>query len=107
MELAVVLAAGLRDWVSDSAAPIRFVLTTGLQIDFGVIIGILMLNAFVGWYQEKQAGDVVAKLKADIALKAEIVRNGKPVLLEARDVVPGDIIIIEVSCAVQLRLELG
>jgi hypothetical protein len=57
MELAVVLAAGLRDW-----------------IDFGVIvrpcslskasltipqIGILMLNAFVGYYQEKQAGDIV------------------------------------------------
>ena len=36
MELAVLLAAGLRDW-----------------IDFGVIIGILMMNALVGWYQEK------------------------------------------------------
>lgn len=46
MELAVLLAAGLRDW-----------------IDFGVIIGILMLNAVVGWYQEKQAADVVASLK--------------------------------------------
>jgi H+-transporting ATPase len=53
MELAVVLAGGLRDWV-----------------DFGVIIGILMLNAFVGWYQEKQAGDIVAQLKAGIALHA-------------------------------------
>jgi magnesium-transporting ATPase (P-type) len=53
MELAVVLAGGLRDWV-----------------DFGVIIGILMLNAFVGWYQEKQAGDIVAQLKAGIALRA-------------------------------------
>jgi H+-transporting ATPase len=36
MEIAVVLAAGLQDW-----------------IDFGVIIGILMMNAVVGWYQEK------------------------------------------------------
>jgi hypothetical protein len=34
-------AAGLEDWV-----------------DFGVIIGILCLNASVGWYQEKQAADV-------------------------------------------------
>jgi H+-transporting ATPase len=46
MELAVLLAAGLRDW-----------------IDLGVIIGILLLNAVVGWYQEKQAADVVASLK--------------------------------------------
>ena len=36
MELAVVLSAGLQDW-----------------IDLGVIIGILMMNALVGWYQEK------------------------------------------------------
>lgn len=61
-------------------------------------IAILMLNAFVGWYQEKQAGDVVAKLKADIALKALVVRNGQEKEIEARDVVPGDIIIIEVGC---------
>ena len=80
MELAVILAAGLQDW-----------------IDFGVIIAILLLNAFVGWYQEKQAGDVVAKLKADIALKAKVVRNGQEKEVPARDLVPGDIFIIEVS----------
>src|ERR1700679_654648 len=33
-----------------------------------------MLNAFVGWYQEKQAGDIVEQLKAGIAMKA-IVRS--------------------------------
>lgn len=31
-----------------------------------------MLNAFVGWYQEKQAGDIVEKLKAGIAMKATV-----------------------------------
>ena len=36
MEIAVVLAAGLQD-----------------RVDFGVIIGILIMNAVVGWYQEK------------------------------------------------------
>lgn len=56
-------------------------------------------NAFVGWYQEKQAGDVVAKLKADIALKARVVRNGQEKDVEARDLVPGDIVIVEVSFA--------
>lgn len=37
MEVAVIIAGALRHW-----------------IDFGVIIGILFLNAAVGWYQEKQ-----------------------------------------------------
>ena len=75
MELAVLLAAGLRDW-----------------IDFGVIIGILMLNAIVGWYQEKQAADVVAALKGDIALKAVVVRDGHEEEIKARELVPGDIV---------------
>lgn len=75
MELAVVLAAGLRDWV-----------------DFGVIIGILLLNAIVGWYQEKQAADVVASLKGDIAMKATVCRDGNEQSILAREIVPGDIV---------------
>jgi len=78
MELAVLLAAGLRDW-----------------IDFGVIIGILMLNAIVGWYQEKQAADVVASLKGDIALRTTVIRDGQEIEIKARELVPGDIVIVE------------
>ncbi|KAJ5176816.1 Plasma membrane H(+)ATPase [Penicillium canariense] len=77
MELAVLLAAGLDDWV-----------------DFGVIIGILCLNASVGWYQEKQAADVVASLKGDIAMRAQVVRDGTQQEILARELVPGDVIII-------------
>lgn len=75
MELAVLLAAGLQDW-----------------IDFGVIIAILLLNAVVGWYQEKQAADVVASLKGDIAMKAIVVRDGREQEIKAREIVPGDIV---------------
>ena len=75
MEIAVLLAAGLRDW-----------------IDLGVIIGILLLNAVVGWYQEKQAADVVASLKGDIAMRSTVVRDGQEQEIKARDLVPGDIV---------------
>lgn len=75
MELAVLLSAGLRDW-----------------IDFGVIIGMLMLNAAVGWYQEKQAADVVASLKGDIAMRCTVVRGGQEETILARELVPGDIV---------------
>lgn len=83
MEVAVLIAGGLRDWV-----------------DFGVIIGILMLNAFVGWYQESKAADVVASLKADIAMRATVVRDGHEQQILAREVVPGDIAIVEESTVV-------
>jgi H+-transporting ATPase len=75
MELAVLLAAGLRDW-----------------IDLGVIIAILMLNAIVGWYQEKQAADIVASLKGDIAMRAEVIRDGHEQEILARELVVGDIV---------------
>jgi H+-transporting ATPase len=78
MEIAVLLAAGLRNW-----------------IDFGVIIGILLLNAIVGWYQEKQAADVVASLKGDIAMKAIVIRDGKEQEIKARELVPGDIVRVQ------------
>ena len=60
MEIAALLALGLSDW-----------------IDFGVIVAILLLNAFVGFYQEKQAADVVASLKGEIARRCTAVRDGR------------------------------
>ncbi|KAK7750650.1 hypothetical protein SLS62_007350 [Diatrype stigma] len=78
MEVAVVIAFGMQDW-----------------LDAAIIIAILLLNAVVGWYQEKQAADVVASLKGDIAMKARVVRDGQEQDIKARELVPGDIIIIE------------
>lgn len=78
MELAVILAAGLEDW-----------------IDFGVIIGILCLNAAVGWYQEKQAADVVASLKGNIAMRAMVVRDSQEQEILAKELVPGDVVRLE------------
>ena len=75
MEIAALLAAGLQDWV-----------------DFGVICGILALNAFVGFYQEKQAADVVASLKGDIAMRTTVVRDSEETTILARELVPGDIV---------------
>jgi len=83
MELAALLAAGLQDWV-----------------DFGVICGILLLNAVVGWYQEKQAADVVASLKGDIAMKAIVVRDNQQQTILARELVPGDIVVVEEGATV-------
>lgn len=88
MELAVLLAAGLRDW-----------------IDFGVIIAILLLNAGVGWYQEKQAADVVASLKGDIAMRATVVRSGKEEDIKARELVPGDIVRFTTCIGMRAKLQ--
>lgn len=43
----------------------------------------------------RQAGDIVAQLKAGIALKTNVIRDGQEQEIEARELVPGDIIILE------------
>ncbi|KAI1844150.1 hypothetical protein JX265_002924 [Neoarthrinium moseri] len=78
MEAAAVLAAGLEDWV-----------------DFGVICGLLLLNAAVGFIQEFQAGSIVDELKKTLALKAVVLRDGQLKEIEAPEVVPGDILQVE------------
>ncbi|KAF2826126.1 plasma-membrane proton-e [Ophiobolus disseminans] len=78
MEAAAILAAGLQDWV-----------------DFGVICGLLLLNACVGFIQEYQAGNIVDELKKTLALKATVLRDGVLIEIEAPDVVPGDILQVE------------
>lgn len=78
MEAAAVLAAGLEDWV-----------------DFGVILGLLLLNAVVGFVQEFQAGSIVEELKKTLALKAVVLRDGSLKEVEAHEVVPGDILQVE------------
>lgn len=78
MEAAAVLAAGLEDWV-----------------DFGVICALLLLNAFVGFIQEYQAGSIVEELKKTLANTANVVRNGTLIEVEASQIVPGDILQLE------------
>ncbi|GME71700.1 unnamed protein product [Ambrosiozyma monospora] len=78
MEAAAVLAAGLEDWV-----------------DFGVICALLLLNAFVGFIQEYQAGSIVDELKKTLANSAIVIRNGAPTEVPANEVVPGDILQLE------------
>lgn len=49
----------------------------------------------VGLTTQRQAGDIVAQLKAGIALQCTVVRDGKEQEIEARELVPGDILILE------------
>ncbi len=60
--------------------------------DFVIILLLLLANAVVGFWEEHQAGNAIAALKARLALKARVRRDGQWTTLEARELVPGDII---------------
>jgi H+-transporting ATPase len=80
IEAAVILSAAARHWP-----------------DFGIILILLLANAMVGFWEEHQAGNAIAALKATLAIKARVKRDGKWVNPAARELVPGD----------SIRLRLG
>ena len=61
----------------------------------GVICGLLLLNASVGFVQEFQAGSIVKELKKTLARKAVVLRDGVMVDIDAAELVPGDIVKID------------
>jgi H+-transporting ATPase len=60
--------------------------------DFGIILLLLIANAGVGFWEERQAGNAIKALKARLAIKARVKRDGKWITPPARELVPGDAI---------------
>jgi len=63
--------------------------------DTYVIMAIVILNAILGFYQEYRAEKAVEALKRMITPKAAVVRGGRERLIDSREIVPGDIILLE------------
>ena len=75
IEAAVILSAVARHWP-----------------DFFIILVLLFANALVGFWEERQAGNAIAALKAKLATNSRVKRDGKWVTPPARELVPGDVI---------------
>ena len=60
--------------------------------DFFIILLLLVSNAVVGFWEERQAGNAIAALKAKLAINAKVKRDGKWTDPAARELVPGDVI---------------
>ena len=79
IEIAVVLSGVVRHWP-----------------DFFIILVLLIANASIGFWEEREAGNAIDALKARLAIKARVKRDGKWNTAAAKDLVPGD--------AIRLRL---
>jgi H+-transporting ATPase len=60
--------------------------------DFIIISVLLVANAVVGFWEEFQAGNAIAALKANLALKARVKRDGTWNEVPSRELVPDDLI---------------
>ena len=74
--------------------------------DFFVIFALLLFNAGIGFWQEMKASNALDALKAQLALKAKVLRDGKWVEIEAREIVPGDMVRIKIGDIIPADLKL-
>ncbi len=65
--------------------------------DFIIIVVMLLVNAFVDFYQESKALNAIEVLKNKLALKTLVKRDGKWQELDAAVLVPGDIIKLKIG----------
>jgi P-type Ca2+ transporter type 2C len=75
---AAVLSAFLGDW-----------------LDAGAILAIVVLNATLGFFQEHRAERSMAALKRMAAPVVRVRRDGRVREISARDLVPGDVVLLE------------
>jgi Ca2+-transporting ATPase len=59
-----------------------------------VIFGAVILNTFVGYYQEKKASRALQELKAVVRYDAKVLRDGIVQIIDSSELVPGDIILL-------------
>ncbi|MBN1856665.1 MAG: HAD-IC family P-type ATPase [Dehalococcoidia bacterium] len=64
-------------------------------IDAGVIVGVLLLNAIIGFAQERQAEKAMEALLRMTAPKAQVRRDATVMSIAAELLVPGDVILLE------------
>ncbi len=75
IEAAAVISAIRRDWP-----------------DFGVVAGLLIYNAVVGFWQDDKAAKALAALKKGLAPRARVLRDGAWTSIAAAELTPGDIV---------------
>lgn len=90
------------------ASPLIYILFAAAVISFAmghasdamVILVVVMLNSVIGAFQEGRAEHSMSELRKMSALKVRIVREGNEAIIEARELVPGDVMLISAGDAV-------
>jgi H+-transporting ATPase len=80
IEVAAVLSAVVRHWA-----------------DLVIILILLVANAVVGFWEEYQAGNAIAALKAKLSVQARVRRDVKWSKIPARELVPGDVVRLRIG----------
>jgi len=70
-------------------------LMLSLWVDAGIIFGVVVLNALLGFIQEGKAEKALDSIRNMLSAEARTVRGGETRMSPAEQLVPGDVVILE------------
>ncbi len=79
----------------------------GEWVDAGVILGVVLINALVGFIQENKAESALMALARSVETESTVLRGGSQHRLEARNLVPGDVVVLSAGMKVPADLRLA
>ncbi|MAA97551.1 MAG: plasma-membrane proton-efflux P-type ATPase [Stappia sp.] len=91
-------------WMIEAAALLSAIL--GHWEDLAIILTMLVINAGVGFWQEFKADNEIALLRQRLALTARVRRDGTWQDIEARLLVPGDLVFVRLGDVLPADLKL-
>jgi magnesium-transporting ATPase (P-type) len=78
----------------------------GKWVDTGVILGVILVNALIGFMQEGKAERALEAISGMLSPRARVVRNQRKTEVPAEELVPGDIVVLEAGDLVPADLRL-
>jgi len=75
-------------------------------VDTGVILGVVLINAVIGFIQEGKAEKALEAIRRMLSLKAVVLRDGHQIMLPAEQLVPGDVVVLQAGDRVPADLRL-
>jgi calcium-translocating P-type ATPase len=82
-------------------------LMLNLWVDAGIIFGVVILNALLGFIQEGKAEKALDSIRNMLSAEARTVRGGETRMIPAEDLVPGDIVLLESGDKIPADLRLA
>lgn len=64
-------------------------------VDMSVILGVILINAIIGMIQEGKAEKALDALRKMLTLQASVIRNNRRKIVDAKRLVPGDIVLLK------------
>ncbi len=69
-------------------------MVTGDWVDATIVLAILFASAVLGFVQEYRASNAMERLRSQLTIKTNAMRDGVPRSIPAEEVVPGDVVLL-------------